>query len=211
MTKRKLIPVLFILILVFIASQFNAFGSLTKLTDRLIVSIKNTIAKVSRILVAEEKNTAEIVEKKTDKQPTVSITPEQTTTAPTIEKITDAIKERELENDDWKDEILDLFSYDLNDDLYQEPEYDNEEVEESDDWDALVESLTIEIFSLSGEDYSEYFDLNDREEIKSLSNDELSALEQWLNIDKEKLEEMENSIDEFNELMDEFNHIPNSD
>lgn len=212
MAKRKLIPILVVLILVFIASQFNAFGSLTKLTGKLIETVKATITKVSRILVAKEKNTKEIIEKQPMKQKTVSIIPKENTSAQISNNLTNSTKEEKLENNDWEYEIFFYpFSSDLNDDFGQEPEYDDIDVEESDDWDSLLESLTIEIFSLSDEDYSEYFDVNGEEEIESLlSLDELSTLEEWFNIDKKVPKESEDSILESPELMDEFDYMLDS-
>ena len=212
MAKRKLIPILVVLILVFIASQFNAFGSLTKLTGKLIETVKATITKVSRILVAKEKNTKEIIEKQPMKQKTVSIIPKENTSAQISNNLTNSTKEEKLENNDWEYEIFFYpFSSDLNDDFGQEPEYDDIDVEESDDWDSLLESLTIEIFSLSDEDYSEYFDVNGEEEIESLlSLDELSTLEEWFNIDKKAPKESEDSILESPELMDEFDDMLNA-
>ena len=212
MAKRKLIPILVVLILVFIASQFNAFGSLTKLTGKLIETVKATITKVSRILVAKEKNTKEIIEKQPMKQKTVSIIPKENTSSQISNNLTNSTKEEKLENNDWEDEIFFYpFSNNLNDDLCQEPEYDDVDVEESDDWDSLLESLTIEIFSLSDEDYSEYFDVNGEEEIESLlSLDELSTLEEWFNIDKKVPKESEDSILESPELMDEFDDMLNA-
>jgi hypothetical protein len=212
MTKSKLIPILVVLILVFIASQFNAFGSLANLTGKIIFTIKNTIINVSKIFVVEkDQNTTKVAEIKSEEQPSVPAMPEKTTSAPIVENMKNSVKEKKLENDDWEYGInFENFFYDTNDDFYQEPEYDYEKVEETDDWDALLESLRIEIFSLSGEDYAEYLDLNDKEEIESLpSTDELPTLEEWLDIDEEKLKEMEDSIDEFTEMMDEFYYIPN--
>ncbi|MBC8234415.1 hypothetical protein H8E77_33110 [bacterium] len=212
MAKRKLIPILVVLILVFIASQFNAFGSLTKLTGKLIETVKATITKVSRILVVKEKDTKEIIEKQPMKQKTVSIIPKENTSSQISNNLTNSTKEEKLENNDWEDEIFFYpFSSNLNDDFGQEPEYDDIDVEESDDWDSLLESLTIEIFSLSDEDYSEYFDVNGEEEIESLlSLDELSTLEEWFNIDKKAPKESEDSILESPELMDEFDYMLDS-
>jgi len=212
MAKRKLIPILVVLILVFIASQFNAFGSLTKLTGKLIETVKATIRKVSRILVLKEKDTKEIIEKQPMKQKTVSIIPKENTSSQISNNLTNSTKEEKLENNDWEDEIFFYpFSNNLNDDFCQEAEYDDVDVEESDDWDSLLESLTIEIFSLSDEDYSEYFDVNGEEEIESLlSLDELSTLEEWFNIDKKVPKESEDSILESPELMDEFDDMLNA-
>ena len=211
MAKRKIIPILVVLILIFIASQFNAFGNLAKLTGKLIEAVKATITKVNKILVVKEKDAEKTIEVKREKQTTVSIPQKGSIITPIPENLTNSIRDKKPENDDWEDEMLFYpFSDDINDNFYQEPEYDNVEVEESNDWDNLLESLTIEIFSLSNEDYLEYFDANDEEGIDSLfSPDELSSLEQWLNIDKKSLEESENSIWELPELMDDFNYLPN--
>jgi len=209
MTKRKLIPILVVLILLFIASQFNAFGSLTKLTGKLIETVKAAITKVSSILAVKEKNKEEIVEIQSQKPKTIPIPQKKSTIAASPDNLMNPTKEKKLENGDWKDELLFYpFSDDINNDIYQEPEYDDIEIEVSDDWDTFLESLTIEIFSLSDEDYSEYFDANDEEEIESLiSPDELSSLELWLNIDKKKSKETENSIGESPEFMDEFDDM----
>ena len=210
--KRKLIPILVVLILLFIASQFNAFGSLTKLTGKLIVTIKATITKVSSMLVVKEKNKEEIVEIQPQKPKTIPIQEEKNTSAAISDNLMNPTKEKELNNDDWEDEMLFYpFSEDINDDFYQEPECDAVENEASDDWDASLESLTIEIFSLSDEDYPEYFDTSDEEGIDSFfSSDELSNLESWLEIDKKTSKEAEDSIWESPELMDELDDMLNA-
>lgn len=206
MTKRKLIPILVVLILLFIASQFNAFGSLAKLTGKLIVTIKATITKVSKMLVVKEKNKEELVEIQPQKRTNVSLLPKESTSALIPDNLMNPIREKKLKNGDWEDEMLFYpFSDNINDNLYKKTEYDDVEIEASDDWDTFLEYLTIEIFSLSDEDYSEY-----EEEIDTLiSPDELSSLELWLNIDKKTSKETEDSISESPELMDEFDDMLN--
>ena len=212
MAKRKLIPILVVLILVFIASQFNAFGSLAKLTSKLVVTVKATIKRVSKILVVKEQNTEEVVEIKTPKPKTVSRPAKVNINAPIPEKLMNPIREKKLENDDWEDGTLFYnFPDDTDDGFYPEPEPQHEDVdvEASDDWDSLLESLTIEIFS---DEDAEYLDETDEDDIESLfSSDELSGLELWLNIDKKTSEEIEDSIWELPELMDKFDYITNSD
>lgn len=215
MAKRKLIPILVVLILVFIASQFNAFGSLAKLTGKFIGVVKTTIKRVSRILVVvKEQNTEEVVEVKPQNPKTVSMPEKVKKNAPILEEPMNSIGEEKLENDDWEDETpFYNFSDDADDGFYpeQEPQREDADVEVSDDWDSLLQSLTIEIFSDEGY-YSEYPDETDEEYIESLfSPDELSGLELWLNIDKKASEEIEDSIWELPELMDEFDYMPNSD
>ncbi|HIE26807.1 TPA: hypothetical protein EYP66_05935 [Candidatus Poribacteria bacterium] len=208
MAKRKIIPIVVVLIVAFIAGQFNAFGSLAKLTGKIVVTVKATIKRISRILVVKEKDTEEVVEIKAQKAKTVSTPAKVEENAPIPEQLMNSMREKRLENDDWEDGTL-LYNFpdDTNDDFYQEPEYDDVDVEPSDDWDSLLESLTIEIFSDEG--YSEYLDANDEDGIESLfSSDELSGLELWLNIDKKTSEEIEDSIWELPEL---FDYIPNSD
>jgi Sec-independent protein translocase protein TatA len=209
MTKRKLIPILVVLILLFIASQFNAFGSLAKLTGKLIETVKATITKVSKMLIVKEKNKEEIVEIQPQKQKTIPTLQKKSTSVVSPDNLMNPTKEKKLENDDWEDEMLFYpFSDNINDDFYKKPGYDDVEIEAPDDWDAFLESLTIEIFSLSDEDYSEYSDANGEEDLDSLlSSDELlSGLELWLNIDKKKSKETEDSIWE-SPLMDEFDEV----
>jgi hypothetical protein len=212
MTKRKLIPILVFFILLFIASQFNAFGSIARLTGKIIVTIKAAITKVSSMLVVKEENKEEIVEIQPQKQKTIPTLQKKSTSAASPDNLMNPTKEKKLKNGDWEDEMLFYpFSDNINDDFYKKPEYDDVEIESSDDWDAFLESLTIEIFSLSDEDYSEYSDANGEEELDSLlSSDELSSLELWLNIDKKKSKETEDSIGESPELMDEFDDMLNA-
>lgn len=209
MSKRKLVLILVFFILVSIASQFNAFGSLTKLTGKLIETVKMTITKVGKILMVKEKDTEEVVEIQLQKQTTISRLQKKSTSATNPDNFMSPIRKKKLENDDWEYEMpFYPFSDNINDDFYKKPEHDDVEIEASDDWDTFLESLTIEIFSLSDEDYSEYFDANDEEEIESLiSPDELSSLELWLNIDKKKSKETEDSIGESPEFMDEFDDM----
>jgi len=162
MAKRKIIPIVVVLIVAFIAGQFNAFGSLAKLTGKIVVTVKATIKRISRILVVKEKDTEEVVEIKAQKAKTVSTPAKVEENAPIPEQLMNSMREKRLENDDWEDGTL-LYNFldDTNDDFYQEPEYDDVDVEPSDDWDSLLESLTIEIFSDEG--YSEYLDANDED------------------------------------------------
>ncbi|MBM3235650.1 hypothetical protein FJZ31_05065 [Candidatus Poribacteria bacterium] len=209
MSKRKLVFILVFFVLVSIASQFNALGSIAKLTGKLIVTIKATITKVSSMLVVKEKNKEAIVEIQPQKQKTIPIPQKKSTSEANPGNLMNPTKEKKLENGDWKDELfLYPFSDNINDNLDKTSEYDDVEIESPDDWDTFLESLTIEIFSLSDEDYSEYFAANDEEEIESLiSPDELSSLELWLNIDKKKARETEDSIGESPEFMDEFDDM----
>ncbi len=208
MSTRKLIAILLIFISISIAHQFHAFGKLNALTDKIFKTIKVTATKMSRILV-REKETEELILEQPSKQTVVSKSQEESVHAPTSDNVIRSMRKEKLENDNWEYEIETfpyIFSEYIDNELFQELADDDVKVETSDDWDSFLYSLTIEIFPLSDDEFSdEYLDVNDEKMELHLPSEETSWLDPLLDEDKQTSGETNESPFESPELTDELN------
>lgn len=204
MRTRKLIAILLIFMLISIAHQFHAFGKFSVLTGKLFNAVKLTATKVSKILV-KEKEAKEVVLEQPANQTVVSKSQIEHSHSLTSDNAIRSMRKEKLENSDWEYEVETfpyMFSEDISDEFQELKDYDAD-IETPDDLESFLYSLTIEIFPLSTDEFSdEDLGVTD-EEMELLLPLETSWLEFLLDTDKQTSEETNDSLFDPPELMDE--------
>ena len=189
--------------LISIANQFHAFGKFSVLTGKLFNAVKLTATKVSKILVKEQE-AKEVIPDPLVKQ-TMPTPKEEALHTSTSDNAIRSIRKEKLENSDWEYEVETfpyMFSEDISDEFQELKDYDAD-IKTPDDLESFLYSLTIEIFPLSTDEFSDEDLSVIDEEMELLLPLETSWLEFLLDTDKQVPEKTNESLFESPELMDE--------
>jgi len=204
-TYKRLVVVLLIFGLVFMLNQFDAFG-LSKVTDRLIQTIKTAAKRVGKVFVKEQ-DTVDIQEKIEQEFPELEEVEDiagiqQKAKKKNLPKdLIEQLSKDKVENDVTADKNFDEpfmhpFSEEYSDRILPEGGIIEGEPasEESANWDEFMQYLMDGIYVSPYEEWFKQFENEESEEYLPLQEEEHSLDELLQDIEKDALSEMENFL-----------------